>query len=182
MIDVKHTTLMPSLRALTAFTVRGELDALMAEYSAERAVVAAAIGRPLEEVTVELAPAARAATARDLTKAPGAAAVRRRLVKIHAIHPQPFPVSTHRILDEHSVGVDRRDRDTWLWFAGPHAHDAIAAVLEDLRITATTPHVADWPVTDAIALGAKNSLKPLLRALAAVVPLVDVDHNGRPLP
>ena len=70
------------------------------------------------------------------------------------------------------MGGDRRERDTWLWLAGPHAHDAKATVLGDLRIHATTPRVADWPVTDAIALGATDSLKPLLRALADAVTVV----------
>lgn len=118
----------------------------------------------------------------DRPHTPGAPAVRRRLVKTHTIRPEPFPVSTHRILDPRSVGVDRRDRDSWLWFAGAHAQDVITAVLKDLRVRATTPHVADWPVIDALALGATESLKPLLRSLAAAGPVVDVDHNGRPLP
>ncbi len=182
MIDVKRTTLVPSLRALTAFKTRGELDALMVEYSTEREVVAAAISRSVDEIIVELSPAARVANERELLRAPGVPSVRRRLVSAHAIRSEPYPTSTHRVLTVDTVGIDRRVQDTWLWFAGDNAREAIAAVLAALRVSAATPQVDDWPVADAVAIGAQPSLKPLLRALAELATVVDVDHNGRPFP
>lgn len=182
MLDVKRTTLVPSLRALTAFKLRGELDLLAAEYVAERDAVARHLDRAVEDVTVELSHAVLSATADEVRAAPGKPAIRRRLVKLHALHPETFPVRAYRTLEPGVVGWGRRGDTAWLWFADQATREAMQDTLVAKRITWSTPVEEEWPVDEAIALAGAMAIKQIAAELARVATLIDVDHNGRPYP
>lgn len=182
MIDVKRTTLVPSQRALEAFKDRGELDGLALEYQAERAAVAAHLGRDLEEVIVELSPSAIAIKAPELRRAAGEPEIRRRLVNIHVIHPEREPARSWRELAPDAIGISRHEDATWLWVGGMLGREVVAQTFARRRIPWAPPTSNSWPVDEATTLPVGLDLKTLLHSLGETVAVVDVDRNGRPFP
>lgn len=183
MIDIKHTTLVPSYRALAAFKGSGTLDALVAEAELERAVVSEHVDRRLDEVTVDLSLSALAVRPGDLERAAADPGLRRRLIGLHVIHPDPQPVAKWRELGVDEIGVGRHHDETWLWFASPSMKRWLEARMERLGVRWVTPIVEAWPVAEALVLPVGFDMKSFDVALSnAAIGRADVDPNGRPFP
>jgi len=182
MIDVKSTTLVPSFRALIAFKRTGDLTELMAEGAAERAVIVQHVGCELRDVTVLLAPAALAVSLKDLDRAAADPGVRRRLTRIHAIHPEAMPHAFHRHLAVDQIGHSRHGDDEWLWAGGPAAAKIIAGALEQRLVQWRSPLSDLWPVDEATIVPVHIKSTLLIEHLSALADVVDVDRNGRPYP
>lgn len=181
MIDVSATTLVPSLAALASLKRTGVLDALVTEYELERQVVAQHLECPQQHVHVVLSPASAAVSADELARA-GEFHIRARLEAIHVIATDPAPPVTWRELAPTHVGVSRHGTDTWLWVGGDAAAEILTPELVRRRIPPAHPTHEGAPVVDAVVLPIGVDVRALLRDVAALCDVVDVDRNGRPFP
>lgn len=181
MINLRETTLVPSLAALAALKLSGTLDDLAAEYFAEKDVVSEYLGVDPARVSVVLSPAAVAIDADALGEARNPA-IRTRLEAIHVILPDPAPQPTWRELGPSEIGVSRHGTDTWLWAGGDPASEILTPELGRRRIPWSSPIVNERAVPEAIALRIGVDVRALVRDVAAVCVVVDVDRNGRPFP
>lgn len=181
MINVRHTTLVPSYRALIALKVKGELDALATEYAAERDAVAAALDVTPDSITVALSPAARDVSAKDLERAATDNGTRRRLTRVHAIHPDVQPTAQHRVLAPAHIGYGRHGAEEILWATGEGAA-LLEAELARRHLEWRSPLNNQWPIREATTVPIGAAGQHLLEALTATGRCVDVDPNGRPYP